>query len=156
MKTLIIACILTAATAMAGVIDTTILVATSTTNAATDFFDIGDRDQVVRQIDSAEIYVTQPNTNHVTTVNVLQELGTGLTNIVATYSVQGTGATLLYPLRSVDALAVSGAATNAVQHTYPYAINRAFITYAFAAATNSAVAVACTNGVSIRTKILTR
>jgi hypothetical protein len=156
MNKLILAAILAAATTMAGVIDTTILVATSTTNAVTDYFDIGDRAQIVRQIDSVEVYVTQPNTNHVTTVNFRQELGTGLTNTFATYSVQGTGATLLYPLRSVDALAVSGAATNAVQHTYPYAISRAFITYAFAAATNSAVAVACTNGVSIHYKILTR
>lgn len=156
MKKLFAITLLAAATTMAGIIDDTILVRSGTTNAVTDFFDIGDRDQVVRQIDSAEIYVTQPNTNHVTTVNVLQELGTGLTNIVATYSVQGTGATLLYPLRTVNALAISGATTNAVQHTYPYAINRAYITYAFAAATNSTVAVACTNGVSIRTKILTR
>lgn len=156
MHKLILAAILATATTMAGIIDNTIAVTASTTNAITDCFDIGDRAQVVRQIDSVEIYVTQPNTNHVTTVDIRQELGAGLTNTFATFSIQGAGATLLYPLRTVAALAVSGDTTNAVQHTYPYAINRAFITYAFAAVTNSAIAVACTNGVSIRTKILTR
>lgn len=156
MHKLIITAILAASISMAGIIDNTIAVTSGTTNAVTNYFDIGDRDQTVRQIDSVEIYVTQPDTNHVATVDIRQELGAGLTNFVATFSVQGTGATLLYPLRTVTALAVSGETTNAVQHTYPYAINRAFITYAFAAVTNSAIAVACTNGVSIRTKILTR
>jgi hypothetical protein len=43
-----------------------------------------------------------------------------------------------------------------VQYTAPYAVNRAFIAYNFAAATNSAVPVACSTNVSIRYNILTR
>jgi hypothetical protein len=157
MKKLLLTLITLAAIhAQAGVVTGTITVPANTTNAVSDYIDIGDRAQVVRQIESVEFYVTQADTNKTTTVTLRQELGTALTNAITTATYTASGASLLWPMRTVTSLGVSGAYTNVVQYTAPYAVNRAFIAYNFAAATNSAVPVACSTNVSIRYNILTR
>ena len=157
MHKLILALILSAATTMAGVIQNTVSVTAGTTNAATDYFDIGDREQTVRQIDSVEFYVVNPTTNISATVYLRQEMyGAALTNTVLAYTIAGTGATNAYPRRTTDTKVIVSGTTNVVQQAEPYAVNRAFLFYSFASATNSTQAVGCTNGVSIQYKILTR
>lgn len=155
-KTFILALILSASVSMAVVRSGTVTVTAGTTNAVTDYIDIGDRTETVRQIDSVELYVINPTTNTSATVELRQEMIGGMTNILTTYTVAGTAATNAYPRRRTNALATSGATTNAVQFSEPYAVNRAFLFYSFARATNSTQAVGCTNGVSIAYKILTR
>lgn len=156
-KILILAIIAAASVSMAGVIQNTVSVTAGTTNAATDYFDIGDRDQTVRQIDSVEFYVINPTTNITALVYLRQEMyGSTLTNTVLAYTVAGTGATNAYPRRTTDAKVIVSGTTNVVKQVEPYAVNRAFLFYSFARATNSTQAVGCTNGVSIAYKILTR
>jgi hypothetical protein len=157
MHKIILTAILAAATTMAGVIQNTISVTAGTTNAVTDYFDIGDRDQTVRQIDSIEFYVINPATNITALVYLRQEMySMALTNTVLAYTVAGTGATNAYPRRTTNSKVIVSGTTNVVQQVEPYAVNRAFLFYSFALATNSTQAVGCTNGVSIAYKILTR
>jgi len=156
MHKLILVTILAATVSMAGVINNTVSVTAGTTNAVTDFFDIGDREQTVRQIDSVEFYVLQPSTNTSTTIQLRQEMAGGSTNILSSYTVSGNGTTNAYPRRAWDAKVTVSGTTNAVQHAEPYAVNRAFLFYSFARATNSTQAVGCTNGVYIQYRILAR
>lgn len=150
-----------AATAHAWIAAETIAVPAGTTNAVTPLIDIGDRLVTIREIDHLELYVYQPDTNASMTVTLYEETAqtNALTNAICSATFAGSPsitATAINPLRTVNALAVYGAATNAVQHARPYACQRAFFAYSFAHATNSLQAVACTNGVVWSYRIINR